>query len=200
MEAVIENGIEPSKFISIGYPFNYEDVVSITGPSYVSNLQSDGMSGLLYYDLKKNIKLLKDKEAQCVPDYKEFWLNNVHNNILIVDDEVSVNNNIKKILSKDGYQIDQAVTKKEAIDKIEEQTYKLVLLDLKIPGVKGLELLTLIRNKRPETKVIIITGYASQETLEESTKMGAINYLPKPFTPHEIRNATEKAFELAAAA
>ena len=73
-----------------------------------------------------------------------------------------------------------------------------MLLDLKIPEVKGLELLKAIRDKRPETMVIIITGYASIETAVEASRMGAVDYLPKPFTPEEIRNAAEKAFQLAA--
>ena len=117
---------------------------------------------------------------------------------LIIDDEVAVNNNIRKVLAKKGYQVDQAVTKDEALQKIEQRAYKLVLLDLKMPGVKGLELLRAIREKRPETMVIIITGYASIETAKETARLGAVAYLPKPFTPHEIREATEKAFQLAA--
>jgi DNA-binding NtrC family response regulator len=119
-------------------------------------------------------------------------------NILVIDDEVAVNNNIRKILVKKDYHVDQAVTKAEALEKIQARPYKLVLLDLKIPGVKGLELLKAVRDKNPEAKVIIITGYASIETAVESARQGAIDYLPKPFTPDEIRTVTEKAFRLAA--
>jgi DNA-binding NtrC family response regulator len=64
--------------------------------------------------------------------------------------------------------------------------------------VKDLDLLRTIREKRPESNVIIITGYASIETAKGSARIGAIDYLPKPFTPEEIRTATEKAFRLAA--
>jgi len=74
----------------------------------------------------------------------------------------------------------------------------LVLLDLRIPGVKGLELLETIRDMRPDTKVIIVTGYANIETAVETAKLGAIDFLSKPFTPNEIRTATENAFQLAA--
>jgi DNA-binding NtrC family response regulator len=118
--------------------------------------------------------------------------------ILVIDDEVAVNNNIRKILAKKDYQVDQAVTKEEALDKIRNRSYKLVLLDLKIPGVKGLELLQAVRDGNPLAKVIIITGYASIETAVESGRMGAVDYLPKPFTPDEIRNATDQAFQMAA--
>ncbi|OQY60678.1 MAG: hypothetical protein B6245_00025 [Desulfobacteraceae bacterium 4572_88] len=71
-------------------------------------------------------------------------------------------------------------------------------MDLKIPGVKGLEMLEAIRDKNPEAKVIIITGYASIDTAVDSARMGAIGYIPKPFTPTEIRTATESAFRIAA--
>ena len=67
-----------------------------------------------------------------------------------------------------------------------------------MPGVTGLELLKTIREKRPETMVIIITGYASIETAVETARIGAVDYLAKPFTPSEIRDVTEKAFRLAA--
>jgi DNA-binding NtrC family response regulator len=94
--------------------------------------------------------------------------------------------------------VDQAMDKEEALQKIHEATYKLVLLDLKIPGVKGLELLKAINEKSSHTKVIIITGYASIDTAVEAARMGAIDYLPKPFTPDEMRKATEEALRMAA--
>jgi DNA-binding NtrC family response regulator len=121
-----------------------------------------------------------------------------YKNILVIDDEVAVNNNIRKILAKKGYHVDQALTRDEALDKISSRPYKLVLLDLKIPGVQGLELLKAVRDNNPSAKVIVITGYASIETAVESARMGAVNYLPKPFTPDEIRNVTDQAFKLAA--
>ena len=119
-------------------------------------------------------------------------------NILVIDDEVAVNNNIRKILVKKGYQVDQAVTKAEALEKIEARPYRLVLLDLKIPGVKGLELLKAVRDKNPATNVIIITGYASIETAVESARQGAVDYLPKQFSPDEFRSVSDNAFRLAA--
>jgi DNA-binding NtrC family response regulator len=122
----------------------------------------------------------------------------VAENMLVIDDEVAVNNNIRKILAKKGYQVDQAITKDEALAKIQAKAYLLVLLDLKIPGVKGLELLKAVRDRNPATRVIIITGYASIETAVESARLGAIGYLPKPFTPNEIRTATDQALQLAA--
>ena len=91
-----------------------------------------------------------------------------HKNILVIDDEAAVNNNIRKILLKKGFHVDQALTKRDALVKIEHQAYEVILLDLRIPGVRGLELLEAVRKKCPQTKVIIITGYASIETAKET--------------------------------
>nr|MBC8362685.1 response regulator [Candidatus Desulfatibia profunda] len=189
-------GFDAEKLIGIDYPFNYEEVVSVTGPEYVLNLHHDGIAFVPYEDLKKNMARLLQEASEIPVD--ELPVETAPYDILVVDDEVAVNNNIRKILSKKGYLVDQAVNKTEALEKIQDHEYRLVLLDLKIPEVNGLELLKAIRDQRPDTQVIIITGYASIETAVESSRMGAIAYLPKPFTPDEIRDATEMAFRLAA--
>ena len=190
-------GFDAKELIGIDQPFNYKAVVSVTGPEYVRNLQTDGVAFLPYEELKRNYAQLMEKEAKGARDYPELSQEYGHKNILVIDDEVAVNNNIRKILTKKGFRIDQATSKAEAVQKIDEKAYNLVLLDLKIPGVKGLELLKTIRDKRPETMVIIITGYASIDTAVETARLGAVDYLPKPFTPDEIRNTTEKALHLA---
>jgi len=118
--------------------------------------------------------------------------------ILVVDDEIAVNNNIRKILGKSGLEVDQAVTKDEALERIAAQPYKLVLLDLRMPGVSGLELLETVAKRQPQARVIIITGYASIETAIETARIGAVDYLPKPFTPNELRQVTQRAYSLAA--
>jgi DNA-binding NtrC family response regulator len=151
-----------------------------------------------YEELKKEMAHRLAKPAERAPADQGLIKEPAYKNILVIDDEVAVNNNIRKILMKNGYHVDQAVTKDEALDKIQARPYKLILLDLKIPGVRGLELLKAVRDKNPQAKVIIITGYASIETAVESARQGAIDYLPKPFTPDEIRSVTENAFRLAA--
>ncbi len=186
------------QLIGIDQPFDYEEVTAVTGPAYVENLVYDGVVQVPYETLKQNVALMMAQADAHNAEIYEFPKESVRKNILVIDDEVAVNNNIRKILAKKGYQVDQAVTKDEAIEKIGSHSYKLVLLDLKIPGVKGLELLKAIRDNNPQAKVIMITGYASIETAVEATRMGAVDYLPKPFTPDEIRHATEKALLLAA--
>ena len=191
-------GFDSEKLIGIDYPFNYEEVTSITGPEYVLNMQHEGVSYIPYEELKKNVAQMMAETSEVSADVIEFPKEAVRAEILVIDDEVAVNNNVRKILSKKDFHVDQAVTKAEALEKIEQKAYALVVLDLKIPEVNGLELLKAIRDKRPETMVIIITGYASIETAVEASRMGAVDYLPKPFTPDEIRDAAEKAFRFAA--
>jgi DNA-binding response OmpR family regulator/flavodoxin len=186
------------ELISIDQPFNYEEVAAVTGPEYIENLVYDGIVQVPYETLKQNVARMTREMEKPSAVTLEFPREAATKNILVIDDEVAVNNNIRKILLKKGYQVDQAITKEEALESIVSHPYKLILLDLKIPGVKGLELLQTIRDKNPQAKVIMITGYASIETAVAATRMGAVDYLPKPFTPDEIREATDKAFLLAA--
>jgi DNA-binding response OmpR family regulator len=191
-------GFDSKKLIGIDQPFDYEEVAAITGSEYVLNLHHEDLTVTPYEALKEKFTRGMEQSDRMMAAEKENAREPVSKNILVIDDEVAVNNNIRKILAKKGYHVDQAVTKNEALAKIQAKSYKLVLLDLKIPEVRGLELLKAVRDKNPETKVIIITGYASIETAVESARMGAFDYLPKPFTPNEIRNATENALQLAA--
>ncbi|MBW2240277.1 MAG: response regulator, partial [Deltaproteobacteria bacterium] len=168
------------KLIGIDSPFNYEETVSITGPEYVLNMQHEGVAFMPYEELKQNVAQMMKKAPERQADVIEIPKEMVPAGVLVVDDEVAVNNNIRKILSKKGFSVEQAVTKTEALEKIEETAYALVLLDLRMPDVKDLELLKAIRDRRPETMVIIITGYASIETAVEASRLGAVDYLAKP--------------------
>ncbi len=186
------------KWVGPDMPFSHEEVVALTGPDFVKYLEHEGVSLMPYEELKQRVSGLLKKEAPRKAVVHELPRKANEQDVLVIDDEAAVNNNIRKILSKKGFSVDQAMTKEEALQKIEEKAYKLILLDLKIPGVQGLELLHAIREKSPETLVIIITGYASIETAKESARLGAVDYLPKPFTPDEIRKVTENAIRLAA--
>jgi DNA-binding response OmpR family regulator len=189
--------VDTATLIAPDLPFDYKEVITATGSDYVNNLVYEGVVQLSYETLKENVAKMmaeepKGAEVHLFPEAA------TAENILVIDDEVVVNNNLRKILAKKGYDVDQATTKDSALEQINSRPYRLVLLDLRIPGVQGLELLKAIVDKNPETKVIIITGYASIETAVEAARMGAVDYLPKPFTPDEVRNATQRAFQLAA--
>lgn len=197
-KAAMKKAMDTATLIAPDMPFDYREVEAVTGRDYIDNLVYDGIAQVPYAQLKRNVEKIRQAEKRDADGVYTFPKEAVGNNILVIDDEVAVNNNIRKILAKKGYHVDQAVTKAEAMERIEKRVYKLVLLDLKIPGVKGLELLERIKDRSPETKVIMITGYASIETAVEAARMGAMDYIPKPFTPDELRNATENAFQQAA--
>ncbi|MCF8110269.1 MAG: response regulator [Desulfobacteraceae bacterium] len=190
-------GRDVKKLIGVDMPFNYDEVVALTGPEYVANLQGE-FAFMPYEELKQRTREMmqdKDKKDASVIGFSERKANE---KILVIDDEPYITKNVRKILAKEGYEVEQATTKQEALEQIKEKSYDLVLLDLKIPGVKGMELLKVVREHLPEARVIIITGYASIESAKESARLGVFDYLHKPFTPEEIRDATENAMNLAA--
>jgi DNA-binding response OmpR family regulator len=115
--------------------------------------------------------------------------------ILVVDDEVTVCDSIKKILNRQGYKVDNTLDADEALKMIKNTAYDLVITDLMMPKTNGLELLQLIKDYYPELQVVVITGYASIETAVKATKLGASDYIPKPFTPDELKNITRKVLE-----
>jgi DNA-binding response OmpR family regulator len=186
------------KLIAVDQPFDYEAVAAVTGAEYAAHLEHDGISVTPYAELKANVARLDAELARRGAAEMKRPAETERPRILVVDDEVAVNNNIRIILAKKGYQVEQATGKREAFEILERMTFNLVLLDLKIPGVSGLELLEAVRDKQPGARVIIITGYASIETAVEAARMGAVDYLPKPFTPDEVRSATDQALRLAA--
>jgi DNA-binding response OmpR family regulator len=191
-------GFDSKTLIGIDQPFDYAAVAAVTGPEYIDNLYHEDTVVRPYAELKKEMQVRLREPAAERAHVQAKIPAAAAQDILVIDDEVAVNNNVRKILTKKGYPVDQAVTKEEALAKIQEKDYLLVLLDLKIPGVKGLELLEAVRDKNPAARVIIITGYASIETAVESARLGAVGYLPKPFTPDEMRSATAQALQLAA--
>ena len=118
--------------------------------------------------------------------------------VLVVDDSPDTLEVLQRNLSSRGYRVLTASGVAEAVRILEAAPVQLVITDLKMPGGSGLDLTRHVRENRKDTVVVMITGYASIETAVEATRMGAVDYLPKPFTPDEIRNATEKALHLAA--
>ncbi|MEW9124779.1 MAG: response regulator [Thermotaleaceae bacterium] len=107
--------------------------------------------------------------------------------ILIVDDEKNIRLTLKHCLSEQGYQIDMAVNGEEALSKLSELTFDLVLLDIKMPGLTGMQVLEKLRHKGNKVDVIMMTAYGTIEKAVEAMKLGAIDFISKPFTPDEIR-------------
>ena len=115
--------------------------------------------------------------------------------ILIVDDELVVIKSAERVLRSEGYDIEGALGGREAIMKIEQNSYDLVFTDLKMPEVDGITLIRWIKKSKPSIGIVIITGYPSQDTIKEALELGIIDYVPKPFTPAVLLDVTERAVE-----
>ncbi|MFW5873664.1 MAG: response regulator [Bacillota bacterium] len=114
--------------------------------------------------------------------------------VLIVDDEKNIRLTLKTALSKAGYEVETAVNGEDGLEKIKDE-FPVLLLDMKMPGMDGIQFLKEVKEKDIETKVIMITGYGSVETAVETLKLGAVDYLRKPFEPEEIISIVEDVFE-----
>ncbi len=113
--------------------------------------------------------------------------------ILIIDDEPAICRNCVKILSKMDYDVRYALNGYDALEMVDETVFDVVVTDLKMSNVGGMEVLRRLKASYPETMVIVITGYASVSSAVEVMKIGAFDYLPKPFTPHELRAVVRQA-------
>ncbi len=115
--------------------------------------------------------------------------------ILVVDDEPAICRTCFKILNDAGYDVKTVLSGSEVLPIIEKEMIDVMLLDLKMPGVDGMEILKEIRQVNSEIVVIIITGYATVESAVEAMKYGAYDYLSKPFTADELCMRVEKGLE-----
>lgn len=107
-------------------------------------------------------------------------------NILIVDDDEVVRHSQLRILADIKCNAAVAWNGAEALQAMEKQPFDLVLLDLRMPGPDGMSVLKTIKERWPESEVVIITGYPSIETAKEAVRLGAYNYLAKPLSPNDV--------------
>jgi len=115
--------------------------------------------------------------------------------ILVVDDEAVVREGVRRILENDRYSVESCSSGRAALDLMQIKDFDMVITDLKMPGMSGLEVLKTIKILQPEIPVIIITGYSTVDTAVEAMKNGAIDYIAKPFTPDQLLEKVGKAFE-----
>ncbi|AKO94800.1 response regulator [Priestia filamentosa] len=112
--------------------------------------------------------------------------------ILIVDDQYGIRILLTEVLQKEGYKTLQASNGFEAIDIAKERTPDLVLLDMKIPGMDGIEILKRLKELDATVKVIIMTAYGELDMIQEAKDLGALTHFAKPFDIDEIRQAVKK--------
>ena len=115
--------------------------------------------------------------------------------ILIVDDDHKVRATISKILKTKGYKIDEASSGKEAIEKALSNDFDIVLLDLMMPTVSGMDVLVELRKSKPKTKEIMMTGFATVNNAVEAIKRGASDYISKPFKAEELDATIRRCLE-----
>ena len=115
--------------------------------------------------------------------------------ILVVDDEMGIREGCKRALLKEGYEIDDAENGSAGLQKVKKDSYDLILVDLIMPGIAGLDLIQKVHKIDPEVILVVITGYATIDTAVEATKRGAYDYLPKPFTPEALTAVVKRGLE-----
>ena len=117
--------------------------------------------------------------------------------LLIVDDEETLTFSLYQtfIASPMACEVITAATGEEALQRFREQAFDLIITDISMPGLSGLELLSRVKQQRPQTRVIIITAYGSSDKEEEARQLGADRYVEKPFDLKELRQIVTKMLE-----
>jgi len=115
--------------------------------------------------------------------------------VLVVDDEPSICRSCEKILVREGYEVRTVQSGALALDLLEREAFDLVFTDLKMAEMGGMEVLEALRARFPDVVPVVITGFATIASVVETMKVGAFDYLPKPFTPDEMAAVARKAWE-----
>ncbi len=115
--------------------------------------------------------------------------------VLIVDDERNILLTLSQSLEALRLETDTATNGEEALAKLKEKEFGLILLDLRMPGLDGMEVLRQVRGIRPDIRMIMITAYGTIELAVEAMKLGAIDFIEKPFSPEEIRELVSRVMD-----
>lgn len=114
-------------------------------------------------------------------------------NILVMEDDLNVAKGLEMILNEEGYQVNLAGTGALAMQAFNEKRYDLLVADLRLPDIDGMEVIKQVKSDTPDTEVVVITGYGTTETAVEAMKIGVHDFLPKPFTDDQIKSAVNEA-------
>jgi len=115
--------------------------------------------------------------------------------ILVIDDEPVVLESCKKILSSEGFEVVLVPTVDDALALLEHERFSLLLIDIKMPKRDGLYLMDILRRQGEQVPIVVMSGYQTDEAVEEATRKGAAFFLPKPFTPDELLSAVRKVIK-----
>jgi len=112
--------------------------------------------------------------------------------ILVVDDEENMREACRKSLERVGYEVEVAADAQQGLERLDAASFDLALLDIRMPGMSGVELLEAVKERDPDVAVVMMTGFASVQNAVECMKKGAAEYVAKPFTPAEVREVVER--------
>jgi YesN/AraC family two-component response regulator len=115
--------------------------------------------------------------------------------VLLLEDELSVAKGLKMVMDEHGYDVDLAATGQAALDAFWAGRFDLLIADLRLPDIDGMEVIERVKTKKPDTPVVIITGYPSVSSAVKAVKMGVSDYLRKPFTDDEFMSAVDGALK-----
>jgi DNA-binding NtrC family response regulator len=118
--------------------------------------------------------------------------------VLVIDDEQIVLDSVRRILEDEQFKVDTCASGLDGIKRAKEKNYAIVLTDLRMPDIGGMRVLRDIKRAKPAMPVVMITGYGSIKTAVQAIKLGAAEYLQKPFAPDELSAAVKSALNLAA--
>ena len=116
-------------------------------------------------------------------------------NILVIDDDESMRVGCIQTLTEEGYSVKAVENGQKGLEIIDKESFDVILLDLKMPGIPGMDVLMKLKENEPNSLVIVITGYATSNSAVEAMKRGAYNYLPKPFTPEGLIAIVKQAVD-----
>ncbi len=118
-----------------------------------------------------------------------------HPHILVMEDDRNVAKGLEMVLTEEGYDVYLAETGKLAMEAFKKGRFDLLVADIRLPDVNGMEIIKEIKETKPETEVIAITGYATTSLAVEAMKLGVHDFLPKPFTEEEIKSTVNEALK-----
>ncbi|HMA66494.1 MAG TPA: response regulator [Desulfosalsimonadaceae bacterium] len=113
--------------------------------------------------------------------------------ILLMEDEVVVAEGVRMVLDEEGYHVKIADTGQKALDELGGKNYDLLVADLRLPDIDGMDVIKKTRETNTDTNVIVITGYGTVDIAVEAMRLGVADYIPKPFTEEQIRSSVQKA-------
>jgi len=113
--------------------------------------------------------------------------------VLVVDDEPIVSESCRRVLAREGYEVDTTESGRDGLDRALRRHFDVVITDLRMPDLNGMDLVRALRTRQPTTAVVVITGYGTVPSAVEAMGLGVADYIEKPFTPQKLADAVGQA-------